>query len=223
METPAQEPNEPTTTEETAEPAAVEEVEVMAPPVAPKPESPIKLVSTESDSPKTEPAETGNQPEHAALFETTAGDPKESKDSKLLTAFLKASLKLAENISSLRKEKKDLAHNAARMISHAFNEWAVVFEGLQKKPKPKIVEKSEEQLALYLKAAALSIAQFDEEHAKLCESAGETLLRASELSKVDLKKLSARLEEVCKRYETLLSPRLWITGQTGRPTPPPQA
>lgn len=222
METPAQESNEPSTTEESPVPHAVEEVKEMAPPVAPKPKSPIKLIPTESDSPTIEPTVAGNQPEHETSFEAGPGDSKESKDGRLLTTFIKASLKLAENISSLRKEKTDLAHNAARMISHAFNEWAIMFEGLQKKPKPKVVEKSGEQLALYLKAAALTIAQFDEEHARLCESAGDALLRASELSKVELKKLSARLDEVCKRYETLLSPRLWITGQTGRPTPPPQ-
>lgn len=223
METPAQETNDRATTEEAAALSAPGGIENAAAPVAPKPAEPIRLVSPDAVAPKVESPDATKPPESEPANESDAENTKESKDSRLLTDFLKASLKFAENISSLRKEKTDLAHNAARAMFHAFDEWSVLFEGLQKKPKPKTVEKSEEQLVLYWKASALTIAQFDEKHAKLCESAGETLLLASRLSKVELRKLSGRLEEVRKRYETLLSPRLWITGQTGRPASPPQA
>lgn len=182
---------------------------------APAPQKPVELQTTELEE-KMESSPVISEDAEAVV------EPKDQSDSDRLMSFLKSSLKFSETIPSLRREKKDLAHNAARAVSHAFNEWLVISEGLQKKPKPKIVKKSEEQLILYWNAAALAIAQFDEEYARSCESIGEIFARVSKLSKVDLKKLSPRLEETCKRFETLLSPRLWVTGQTGRPVPESQ-
>jgi hypothetical protein len=199
------------------EPAEIEVdetgVESMPPPAPLTKHVELKMSATaESSEAAKESAEAEEEPE----------DLEKAKDSERLVAFLKAAPKLADAISSLRKEKKDLAHNAARALHHAFGEWSIISEGLQKKPKPKIVDHSEEQLVHYWKAAALAVAQFDEKSGKRCEATADLLANVSKLTKVELKTLTGRLDEACRKFDTLLSTRLWVTGQTGRPASPPQ-
>lgn len=108
-------------------------------------------------------------------------------------------------ILDLTKDRRELKDNALRTISHALNETYLYYRKLE---LGKVRDHDiEAQLSKYWSAAAIPIRHIDPQLAQLCEQKSDYWVNPDRWDQKKVRKIGIGLEQVRKRYRTLLSPR----------------
>jgi len=105
-------------------------------------------------------------------------------------------------IGNASKEKRELADEALRSVSHALTETSLyVRKYLEKGSRDTNIE---EQLVRYWSAAAIPLRHFDRELAEICEYKSEYWINPEEWDPAKTKGISIDLDTVRKKYRAKL-------------------
>jgi hypothetical protein len=107
-------------------------------------------------------------------------------------------------ISDLRKERRELADSALRAVSAALTETSIYYRDVEANG---IVENAREaRLVRLWAAAAIPLRHVDPELSGICQHKSEYWLNPRSWSHHNVKQLGIDLENVRKRYTSLLTP-----------------
>jgi hypothetical protein len=108
-----------------------------------------------------------------------------------------------DRILAFRRERRELADNALRAVSHALNETYLYYSRYERAGPNK---ETEEQLSRYWAAAAIPLRHIDPEFAMICENKSEYWTNPEHFSSADIKNFGIGLSEVRQRYRSRLFP-----------------
>ncbi len=106
-------------------------------------------------------------------------------------------------IGNVSKDKREVADNALRSISHALTETCLYVNRYLKKGKRD--EEIEAQLSRYWSAAAIPIRHLDRELSEICEYKSEYWLNPMDWDEKKTNGLAIDLESVRERYRAKLN------------------
>ena len=110
---------------------------------------------------------------------------------------------LLGGITAFRRERREMADNALRAVSHAINETYLYYSRYERSGPDKEVE---EQLSRYWSAAAIPLRHVDPELAMICENKSEYWTNPAHFTDADIKKFGINLDHVRRRYRAILFP-----------------
>ncbi|MCC5846388.1 MAG: hypothetical protein JJU05_19230 [Verrucomicrobia bacterium] len=106
-------------------------------------------------------------------------------------------------LSDMRKERRDLADNALRAVSHALNETHLYYRDFGTIGSD---SERERQLALLWSAAAIPVRHIDEGFALTCDQKAEYWTNPTNFSDDDIEKFGIELGKVKRKYRKILAP-----------------
>lgn len=112
-------------------------------------------------------------------------------------------ISIIPSISNLSKDKRELADNALRSVSHALTETCLYINRYVKSGKRD--EEIEAQLARYWSAAAIPLRHIDHELSEICEYKSEYWLDPRNWNPSKTKGIAIDLETVREKYRAKLN------------------
>jgi hypothetical protein len=124
-----------------------------------------------------------------------------------------------DKIMAFRRDRRELADNALRSVSHALNETYLYYARYDRSGPDK---DTEAQLSRYWAAAAIPLRHIDPEFAMICENKSEYWTNPEHFSDKDIKKFGIGLADVRQRYRTRLFPGRRLVSGKKKPKKSPQ-
>ena len=112
-------------------------------------------------------------------------------------------ISLIPAMGNIAKDKRELADNALRSISHALTETCIYYKSFSKTRERN--EETEAQLARYWSAAAIPLRHIDQELSEICEYKSEYWLDPTGWDEEKANGIAIDLETVRKKYREKLN------------------